>query len=606
MTDVMLTLSSDRNSAPNCPIRPDPPPKCPYPGLRPFKMNEAGIFYGRNSQKDEILARLLKSRMVFVLGSSGCGKSSLIKAGVIPALRAGLLTKEGHYWQVVTMRPGRRPVESLARAFSKTLENLRAASGRSDIAARTSTADKMKPSESSGMKADGGPQAFLSCFEDDDEGLWSATSLLPDVLREGSEKNTARYLLLVDQFEEIFGSQIETAAEVDHFVKILSAQYARPHPALFVVFTMRSDYLGNCSKFPTLSEAANNCSYLTPILAPSELREAIERPAQDYSASVEKSLVDDILAEMHAGMNYDPDSLPLMQHALLWLWHRATDAVPKLHSDRKWPILLTAKDYHDFGGMKGILKAHADDLLTVAEGDNGERQLIVETLFRRLAEQDDQGRIRRCPATFEEIRQIAACQDDELERVVAPFAEKKLPSSTSVPRSPPAKGFWTSATRRSSARGTEQGDGLSRKAGRRKSFADISTRLPNGRTLARIENRSKDSPASMNSSAGGEAQSPAALGIVDISRATPTRDRTMIPPPTPSRMLRAIASPALTPTSFASGGCELSKRVWSVWSSVFLYTSSTSRMRTRCAHTPRRSRIERNTHSAMKDPPRLC
>jgi hypothetical protein len=114
-----------------------------------------------------------------------------------------------------------------------------------------------------------------------------------------------------------------------------------------------------------------------------------------------------------------------MQHALLWLWHKAADGVPKLHSDRKSPILLTAKDYHDFGGMKGILKAHADDLLTVAEGANGERQLIVETLFRRLAEQDDQGRIRRCPATFEEIRQIAACRDDEVERVVAPFAERK-------------------------------------------------------------------------------------------------------------------------------------------------------------------------------------
>jgi energy-coupling factor transporter ATP-binding protein EcfA2 len=99
-------------------------------------MNEAGIFYGRNSQKDDVLARLLKSRMVFVLGSSGCGKSSLIKAGVIPALKAGLLTNEGHYWQVVTMRPGRRSVESLAEAFSRTLEGQQGAPRHSEVEVR--------------------------------------------------------------------------------------------------------------------------------------------------------------------------------------------------------------------------------------------------------------------------------------------------------------------------------------------------------------------------------------------------------------------------------------------------------------------------------------
>ncbi len=389
-------------------------------------MNEAGIFYGRNSQKDDVLAGLLKSRMVFILGSSGCGKSSLIKAGVIPALKAGLLTNEGHNWRVVTMRPGRRPVESLAAAFSKTLERQRAAPERSEVVARASSAGNMtKLGESGGVADDAGPQAFLSCFEEEDGGLWSATSFLRDALPRGPGKNTARYLLLVDQFEEIFGNQIETAAEVDRFVKLLSAQYARPHPALFVVFTMRSDYLGNCSNFPTLSEAVNHCSYLTPILTATELRDAIERPAQDYGASVEKRLVDDILSEMHAGMNYDPDSLPLMQHALLWLWQRAADEAPEKRSDANSPILLTAKDYKDFGGMKGILKKHADEMLEVAEGEKREYRSIAEVLFRRLAEQDDQGRIRRCPATFGEVRGIAACRDDELEHVIAPFADQR-------------------------------------------------------------------------------------------------------------------------------------------------------------------------------------
>jgi WD40 repeat protein/energy-coupling factor transporter ATP-binding protein EcfA2 len=418
MNDATITVSTADNSGQKRPISPEPVPKYPYPGLRPFKTEEVAIFYGRNAQKDAILERLNQSRMVFILGSSGCGKSSLIKAGVIPALKAGLLTKQGYDWRVIAMRPGRRPLVNLADAFSH---------------ARQLESERVKPESAEGQaeanpvgdQAASGVAEFLSSFENEDEGLWPATSMLPDALREGSRKNTARYLLLVDQFEEIFGGQIKNSAEVDHFVKLLTAQYARPHPALYVIFTMRSDYLGNCSSFPGLSEAVNNCSYLTPILAESEIREAIERPARDYGASVEDQLVEQILAEMHAGTNYNSDNLPLMQHALLWLWQKAKEAEPKGRRDSNSRMLLAAKDYQAFGGLKGILNKHADETLKIAAGKGPECPLIAEGLFRRLSERDEQGRFRRCPATFAEIKKIAACRDDELERVVSPFADEK-------------------------------------------------------------------------------------------------------------------------------------------------------------------------------------
>lgn len=428
MNDAVIAFSAGDDSAPSRPVSPDAPPKYPYPGLRPFKTEEAAIFYGRNAQKDAILERLNQSRMVFILGSSGCGKSSLIKAGVIPALKAGLLTKQGYDWQVIVMRPGRRPLVNLAEAFSQTREfqreRVRAKSAEVKPKAE-SAGGQAKPKQPPGRHAASGATEFLSCFENEDEGLWSATSMLPDALGEGSRKNTIRYLLLVDQFEEIFDRQIENSAEVDRFVKLLTAQYARPHPALFVIFTMRSDYLGNCSSFPGLSEAVNNCSYLTPILTASELREAIERPAQDYGANVEQQLVDEILAEMHSGTNYDSDSLPLMQHALLWLWQRTADAEPQKHSDGVSRLRLTAKDYQAFGGMKGILKKHADETLRIAEGEKQEFFPIAESLFRRLSEQDDEGRFRRCPATFAEIGKIGGCREDELEHVVLPFSDER-------------------------------------------------------------------------------------------------------------------------------------------------------------------------------------
>jgi WD40 repeat protein/energy-coupling factor transporter ATP-binding protein EcfA2 len=436
MNDAARTNLAGDDSTPKQPESPIPPPKYPYPGLRPFKTEEVDIFYGRNSQKDAILERLNQSHMVFVLGSSGCGKSSLIKAGVIPALKAGLLTRQGHDWQVIAMQPGRNPLISLAEAFSHTRERARepakarlaADQAKAKLAegqAKSEPAGDLAKAESAGDPVASGRAEFLSCFENLEEGLWSASSILLETLAEGSRKNNVHYLLLVDQFEEIFGNQIENLAEVDRFVKLLSAQYARPHPALFVVFTMRSDYLGNCSSFPGLSEAVNNCSYLTPILTATELREAIVRPAWDYHAGVEDQLVEQILGEMHAGTNYDSDNLPLMQHALLWLWQRATDAEPNGPADSASRVLLTAEEYRASGGMKGILNKHAEYTLEIATGNDDKYQSIAEAFFRRLSERDEQGRFRRCPATFAEIKKIAACRDDELERVVAPFTDEK-------------------------------------------------------------------------------------------------------------------------------------------------------------------------------------
>src|SRR5947209_15339978 len=91
------------------------PPR-PFPGLRPFERAEAVIFFGREKQVDELLRRLARSGFLAVVGSSGCGKSSLIRAGLFPALEAGYSTAAGADWTVVTMRPGDRPLQNLARA----------------------------------------------------------------------------------------------------------------------------------------------------------------------------------------------------------------------------------------------------------------------------------------------------------------------------------------------------------------------------------------------------------------------------------------------------------------------------------------------------------
>jgi energy-coupling factor transporter ATP-binding protein EcfA2 len=186
-------------------------PAFPYPGLRPFKEFEASIFYGRNKHKDAILERLSDSRTVFITGPSGCGKSSLVKAGVIPALGAGLLTQAGSRWRIAVMRPGRQPIENLATELASAF----------------------------GVRAAKDTEVFTelgNAMEEDQSGLWGAVDLLEDQTTRSSRKQPV--LLLVDQFEEIFGPQIRSPSEVDKFVHLVVTQYANPHPRLYLILTV--------------------------------------------------------------------------------------------------------------------------------------------------------------------------------------------------------------------------------------------------------------------------------------------------------------------------------------------------------------------------------
>lgn len=385
-------------------------PAYPYPGLRPFRVtdeiDESLIFYGRDAHKDEIIARLGRSNLVMVLGPSGCGKSSLIKAGVIPALEAGFLARAGERWRTTQMRPDRRPLAQLARAFADLLPS---------------------------RQGDGhfGCEALEGLLRSGASGLWLAMDEVNAVLSSGNaDPKPPKLLLLVDQFEEIFGPQIENQDDVDWFVRLLVRFFEKPHADLFLVLTMRTGYIGRCADFTGLAELVNRTLYLTPVLRESEIKQAIEAPPVDYRGEVEPALVKAIIADMGTGTKYDSDNLPLMQHALLWLWLRAAPAAgapaPALHevdssADR---FRLLAADYRQHGGLRGILKRHAEDILTAtvaAEGEQGRQ--TAEIVFRRLCERDAGARYRRSPATMAELCRLTCLGPEELGRVIRPFAD---------------------------------------------------------------------------------------------------------------------------------------------------------------------------------------
>ena len=247
------------------------------------------------------------------------------------------------------MRPGRRPLAELARALA-------------GIAAPDDDA-----------KHDEATAELEELLRSGPSGLWLAVGRLRDSgALGGAGRGTERLLVLLDQFEEVFGPQIENTQDVDDFVRLLVRFFEKPHEDLYIVLTMRTGYIGDAANFVGLAELLNATMYLTPVLDNAELRDAVTLPAMDYQGEVEPELVDALLADMGTGTQYDADHLPLLQHALLWLWLQAwprsgATEPPSYDGDPPpQPVRLALADYRDNGGLKGILQRHAEDVLGTA------------------------------------------------------------------------------------------------------------------------------------------------------------------------------------------------------------------------------------------------
>src|SRR5262245_478078 len=260
-------------------------PSNPFVGLRPFNSDEALLFFGRREQTVELLRRLHRDHFIAVVGSSGCGKSSLVRAGLIPKLRAGFLTEDRDQWLLAVMKPGGAPLRNLAAALIEAIP----AGGDVEDFAETILA--------------GGAQAVI-------EQLSSSLA-----------HSDANLLLLVDQFEEIFRYGVESGkperqAEAEDFVSIMQALAEQRRLPIYVVMTMRSDFLGDCDHFHGLPEAMNRGQYLVPRLTRQQRQQAIEGPSLLFGAAISPRLLDRLLNDV----GDKSDQLPVMQHALMRTW----------------------------------------------------------------------------------------------------------------------------------------------------------------------------------------------------------------------------------------------------------------------------------------------
>jgi ABC-type dipeptide/oligopeptide/nickel transport system ATPase component len=207
----------------------------PYPGLRPFDLGDEAFFFGREAQTRALREKLKVSRLIAVVGRSGCGKSSLVRAGLVPQLLQERGSDDTPSWRIATFRPQGRPMRELADALLRLKAEMRLGPSDGDNA-------EMQALRASRMEA-----------------MLRRNSLgLVDAARELKLDAAAGLLIIVDQFEEIFrfeGVRGSDADEATAFVRLLLAAVHAASPRVYVMLTMRLDFLGDCARFQGLPEA---------------------------------------------------------------------------------------------------------------------------------------------------------------------------------------------------------------------------------------------------------------------------------------------------------------------------------------------------------------
>lgn len=370
----------------------------PFPGLRAFDQEESDIFFGREDQTDELLDRLSRTRFLAVVGPSGCGKSSLVRAGVVAGLEAGFVVDAGSRWLTALMTPGNEPMARLTAALMKK-----------EILGARRLGNSPDPQQEVIQRATveailrRGPRGLVEFLRE--------TPLDPP---NSPPLRRTNLLILVDQFEELFRHRKAGGTnEADAFVALLLEASRQKEFPVYVVITMRSDFLGDCALFEGLPEAINNGQFLTPRMAREERAEAIVGPTRLFGGHAEPELVNRLLNDGGS----DPDQLPLLQHVLMRLWIQAGEASSKADESSP-PRVITVTDYDKVGGLSVALSDHAEKVYASL---TPEQMQIAELLFKALCERgSDQREIRR-PVKLGAVAALARVSNEEVAKVVEVF-----------------------------------------------------------------------------------------------------------------------------------------------------------------------------------------
>ena len=356
----------------------------PFPGLRPFEPGEEHLFFGREKETDDLLRRLGSHRFLAVVGTSGSGKSSLVRSGLIPALHGGFMARAGSSWRVSIMRPGEDPIGHLAEAL--------------DTPGVIGTSDGELASTN---------RVLIEAT------LRRGTLGLIDAVRMSRLPTHDNVLVVVDQFEELFrfkrSRQIQNSRdEAVAFVKLLLEATKQDSAPIYVVLTMRSDFIGDCMDYPGLPEAVNDGQYLVPRMTRDELRSAITGPVAVAGGQIAPRLVLRILNDV----GDDQDQLPLMQHVLMRTWNHWTT-----HRVDGQPVDLV--NYEAVGTLRSALSMHAEEAYEETGSESAHQ--LTERIFKALTDTFADPRGTRRPTSVTDLAAICESNEAEIVRIVEIF-----------------------------------------------------------------------------------------------------------------------------------------------------------------------------------------
>lgn len=409
---------------------------CPYTGLRSFTEEESLYFKGREEHIEQATQQLQQNKFLMLTGASGDGKSSLVYAGIVPNARAGFLKAKYTQWHVAEFRPERTPFMNLCKALTRQL----------NIADPSIVESELKH----------GFSALVDLYKNSDDYL-DTENVIWKQADEGQKaalkRKAANLMIIVDQFEEFFTNPENYHQGVpsrdSNLVLNLLLETARialdEDLPIYIVFTMRSDYIGQCAAFRSLPEYLGFSQFFVPRLNRVQLQQVIEEPATLSGNRISRRLTERLIHDIAEGV----DQLPILQHALNQIWHAASNGaeemdlihyamvsgmpvheLPDDQTDRfnKWFAQLPEeikKCYHR-PDLQNVLDTHANKLYESAEEhylkktgktiSDATSKLIIKTAFSCLTK-IDQSRAVRNRMTLNEIWLILNHKEVDLETV---------------------------------------------------------------------------------------------------------------------------------------------------------------------------------------------
>lgn len=394
----------------------------PYPGLRPFKRHESVIFFGRDEFTEKLTKKLSSHHFIAVVGDSGCGKSSLVRAGLFNRLATSRVGGREH-WRNVLFRPGARPFTYLARAILPETKE------EDKKVLRKEYIDHLQNYQQEDQE---GYQKIVQKFKEKYQKEFHLNSsedlmlMLQDSLLEETSfphqqfenllpSDNYSLLIVVDQFEELFravqaGDMEEK--QLIHFVNwLLSCSYLAKS-RIYVVITMRVEFLDFCATYSAkLIEAINDGFFQIPLLNKAQLRETIELPPKLMGGEVAPELVDRLLNDLQKiDVKSISDQLPLLQNALAQMWLQ-------INQDSQQCLHLS----HYIGNdLSDALNQSADEIFNNLDS---RQKITTEILFRRLSFRTHEKEYIRDTASVEAIADLADVAWQAVDGIVRVFGK---------------------------------------------------------------------------------------------------------------------------------------------------------------------------------------